>query len=109
MTRKWLCIARTAAAATLALTYLTAVAQVQQAYPRKPIRLVVGFPAGGSADASARPIATHMGKALGANLVVENRGGAAGSVAAQIVAQAPADGYTLLWSSPGALTINRIL
>lgn len=80
-----------------------------QTYPRKPIRLVVGFPAGGSADASARLIATHMGKSLGTTLVVENRGGAAGSVAAQIAAQAPADGYTLLWSSPGALTINRIL
>ena len=83
--------------------------QAQPAYPRKPIRLVVGFPAGGSADASARLIATHMGKSLGTTLVVENRGGAAGSVAAQIAAQAPADGYTLLWSSPGALTINRIL
>ncbi len=81
----------------------------QPAYPRKPIRLVVGFPAGGSADASARPIAAYMGKALGANLVVENRGGAAGPLAGQIVASAPADGYTLLWSSPGALTINRIL
>ncbi len=83
--------------------------QAVQYYPRKPIRLVVGFPAGGVADASARPIATHMGKSLGVTLVVENRGGAAGSVAGQIAAQAPADGYTLLWSSPGALTINRIL
>ncbi len=80
-----------------------------QPYPRKPIRLIVGFPAGGSADASARPIAMRMGEALGTTFVVENRGGAAGSVAAQIAARAPADGYTLLWSSPGALTINRIL
>ncbi|MEQ1773078.1 MAG: tripartite tricarboxylate transporter substrate binding protein [Burkholderiales bacterium] len=86
-----------------------ALAQPTPNYPRKPIRLVVGFPAGGSADASARPIAIHMGKALGTTLVVENRGGAAGTVAGQIVASAPADGYTLLWSSPGALTINRIL
>ncbi len=85
------------------------IAQPLPNYPRKPIRLVVGFPAGGSADASARPIAIYMGKALGTTLVVENRGGAAGTVAGQIVASAPADGYTLLWSSPGALTINRIL
>ncbi len=93
----------------LVIAFATPAAQAQQAYPRKPVRLVVGFPAGGGADASARPIATYMGKTLGANFVVENRGGAAGSVAAQIVASAPADGYTLLWSSPGALTINRIL
>ena len=100
---------RIVAASTLALACAVVGAQPVQNYPRKPIRLVVGFPAGGVADASARPIATHMGKSLGVTLVVENRGGAAGSVAGQIVAQAPADGYTLLWSSPGALTINRIL
>ncbi len=99
------CIAAGAFAAGCAVV----LAQPTPNYPRKPIRLVVGFPAGGSADASARPIAIHMGKALGTTLVVENRGGAAGTVAGQIVASAPADGYTLLWSSPGALTINRIL
>lgn len=97
------------AAAMLALYCISAVAQPLQPYPRKSIRLVVGFPAGGSADASARPLALRMGDALGTTFVVENRGGAAGSVAAQIVARAAADGYTLLWSSPGALTINRIL
>ena len=101
--------ARTVAAATLALCCAAAVAQADRSYPRKPIRLIVGFPAGGSADASARPIAIRMGESLGATFVVENRGGAGGSVAAQIAARAPADGYTLLWSSPGALTINRIL
>lgn len=94
---------------TCALLSLTSSVLIAQPYPRKPVRLVVGFPAGGSADASARPIALHMSKALGATILVDNRGGAAGSVAAQIAAQAPADGYTLLWSSPGALTINRIL
>ena len=80
-----------------------------QNYPVKPIRLLVGFSAGGSADGSARSIATRMSEALGATFVIENRGGAGGSVAAQIVAKAPADGYTLLWSSPGALTISQIL
>ena len=80
-----------------------------QNYPVKPIRLLVGFTAGGSADGSARSIATRMGEALGTTMVIENRGGAGGSVAAQIVARAPADGYTLLWSSPGALTISQIL
>ena len=78
-------------------------------YPAKPIRLLVGFVAGGSADGSARVVAGRMGQILGTNFVVENRGGAAGVVAAQVVARAPADGYTLLWSSPGALTISQIL
>ncbi len=85
------------------------VAVSAQNYPVKPIRLLVGFSAGGSADGSARSIATRMGEALGTSIVIENRGGAGGSVAAQIVARAPADGYTLLWSSPGALTISQIL
>jgi tripartite-type tricarboxylate transporter receptor subunit TctC len=84
------------------------IAQTQQ-YPNKPIRLLVGFSAGGSADSSARTIATFMGDALKTRIVIENRGGAGGSIAAQIVSRAPADGYTLLWSSPGALTISQIL
>jgi tripartite-type tricarboxylate transporter receptor subunit TctC len=88
---------------------LCAMAAPAQNYPVKPIRLLVGFTAGGSADASARSIATRMSEALGATIVVENRGGAGGSIAAQIVARAPADGYTLLWSSPGALTISQII
>lgn len=80
-----------------------------QTYPIKPIRLLVGFTAGGNADVSARVIAAKLGQVLGTTIVVENRAGAAGSVAAHIVAGAPADGYTLMWASPGALTVNRIL
>ncbi len=80
-----------------------------QTYPTKPIRLLVGFTAGGTADVAARVIAAKMAQSLGATIVVENRGGAAGSVAAQIVARAPADGYTLMLASPGALTVNRII
>ncbi len=97
------------AAAVLVTAYAAAVAQPLPPYPRKPIRLIVGFPPGGNADASSRLIAARMGEALGTTFVIENRGGAGGSVATQIAARAPADGYTLLWSSPGALTINRIL
>ena len=88
---------------------LPAHAQVQRPYPSKPIRLIVGFPPGGNADAASRLTAQRMGDAMGVNVVVENRGGAGGSVAAQIAARAPNDGYTLLWSSPGALTVNRVL
>jgi tripartite-type tricarboxylate transporter receptor subunit TctC len=93
----------------LAFGAAISVAAPAQNYPVKPIRLLVGFSAGGSADGSARSIATRMSEALGGTFVIENRGGAGGSIAAQIVARAPADGYTLLWSSPGALTISQII
>ena len=92
-----------------ALSVSTAAVAADSKYPAKPVRLLVGFVAGGSADASARAIAARMGQLLGTNFVIENRGGAAGVVAAQVVARAPADGYTLLWSSPGSLTISQIL
>jgi tripartite-type tricarboxylate transporter receptor subunit TctC len=78
-------------------------------FPEKPIRLIVGFSAGGSADISARAFAKKFGETLGATMVIDNRGGAGGSVAAQLVAVARPDGYTLLWGSVGALTINQIL
>jgi len=92
----------------VALTALSLAADAQP-YPSKPIRLLVGFSPGGNADASARIVAGRLGQSLGTNVVVENRSGAAGSVAAQITARAPADGYTLFWGNLGALTINRIL
>ena len=78
-------------------------------YPEKPIRLIVGFSAGGSADIGARTVAKKLGETLGTTMVIDNRGGAGGSVAAQLVAAARPDGYTLLWGSVGALTINQVL
>ncbi len=78
-------------------------------YPEKPIRLIVGFSAGGSADIGARTVSKKLGETLGTTMVIDNRGGAGGSVAAQLVAAARPDGYTLLWGSVGALTINQIL
>ncbi len=102
-------VLQAAVVALMALVCAVATAHAQPAYPRKPIRLIVGFPPGGNADASARMTATRMGDAMGTTFVVENRSGAGGSVAAQIASRAAPDGYTLLWSSPGALTINRIM
>jgi tripartite-type tricarboxylate transporter receptor subunit TctC len=67
-----------------------------QSYPNKPIKLVVGFPAGGATDTSARLIAQRMQASLGQTIVIENIGGAGGSIAAKQVAAAPADGYTLM-------------
>ncbi len=67
-------------------------------YPTKPIRLVVPFAAGGASDTAARSLAQAMQKSLGQRIVVDNRPGANGAIAAQAVLGAPADGYTLLWS-----------
>jgi tripartite-type tricarboxylate transporter receptor subunit TctC len=94
---------------TGALALACSATTLAQDYPHKPIRLLVGFSAGGSADLSARTIAKKLGEALGTTIVIENRGGAGGSVAAQIVASARPDGYSLLWGSTGALTVIRIL
>jgi len=80
-----------------------------QSYPTRPIRLTVGFPPGGNADFGARAVANRMAKTLPATIVVENRTGAGGSIAVQIVARAAPDGYTLLWASTGALTVAPIL
>jgi tripartite-type tricarboxylate transporter receptor subunit TctC len=67
-----------------------------QQYPSKPIRLVVGYPPGGSGDFTSRIAADELSKELRVAVVVENRAGAGGNIAAEVVAKAPADGYTLL-------------
>ena len=67
-----------------------------QGYPSKPVKIIVGYPPGGSGDFLTRLIADEMGKALGVAVVAENRPGAGGNVAADAVARAPADGYTVL-------------
>lgn len=67
----------------------------QDNYPNKIIRLVVGYPAGGVTDVTARLVAAEMEKILGQRIIVDNRGGASGSVGAGVVAKSPPDGYTL--------------
>jgi tripartite-type tricarboxylate transporter receptor subunit TctC len=76
------------------------------AYPDHPIRLVVPFAAGGNADAVGRVVAEEMHQALGQPVVVDNRGGAGGSIGAEAVAKSPPDGYTLLVASNGPMTVN---
>ncbi len=71
-------------------------AAAAQAYPSKPIRLMVPFPPGGSTDIVARIVAQKLGAQLGQPLVIENRGGAGGTLGTAVVAKAPADGYTLV-------------
>src|SRR5215831_7643761 len=78
----------------------------QEAYPNRPIQLVVTFPAGGSADFVARLLAERISRTLKQQVVIVNRGGAAGSLGARAVATSQSDGYTLVLTSVGALTIN---
>ena len=80
-----------------------------QNYPTKPIRFIVGVPPGGAADFTARIVAQRLTDSLGQNLVVENRGGAGGTIASEITAKAAPDGYTLLWSSSTTHGVGPVL
>ncbi len=80
-----------------------------QAYPAKAVRLIVPFGPGGGTDLIARTLSQRLTEALGQPVVVDNRAGAGGVIGAEIVARAPADGYTLLMGTPGPLTINPAL
>ena len=84
----------------------TATPSWSQSYPAKPIRLVVGYAPGGSVDTTARIFAPKLSAELGQQVVVENRAGAASNIAADYVAKAPPDGYTLFWSSGTGLGTN---
>ncbi|MFC7540547.1 Bug family tripartite tricarboxylate transporter substrate binding protein [Siccirubricoccus deserti] len=83
---------------------IPAIARAQGAWPNRPVRIVVPFPPGGSNDVVARPLAERLQARLGQPFVVENRGGAGGAIGAGQVAQAPADGYTLMVTSSSFAT-----
>ena len=83
-----------------------ALAQQAPAYPDKPIRIVVGYPPGGSSDFSARVLGTRLATALNQSIVIDNRGGAAGNIANEIVVRSAPDGYTLLVTAEASITIN---
>src|ERR671930_2646294 len=92
----------------LALT-LASLCAAAQAYPSKPVRIIVPFPPGGTADLLTRLTAGKLTASFGQQIVVENRAGAGGNLAAEYVARAEPDGYTLLASPPHLLTINPLL
>src|SRR5262245_56665991 len=93
--RKFLHLAAVAAA-------LPAVSRITwaQAYPARPVRIIVGFPAGGGADIVARLIGQWLSERLGQPFIIENRPGAATNIATEAVVRAPPDGYTLLLVVP---------
>ena len=95
---------RSLLAATLATPALA-----QTNWPQRPIRILVGFPAGGTTDLLARIAGQIFQEELGQPVVIENRPGAGGNIAAQTVLRAPADGYTLMLGSPGTNAINAHL
>lgn len=94
------------AVVALALLSLKAAAQ---GFPNKPLTLIVNFPPGGAADVIGRALAQQLTDQLKQQVVVTNRPGANGNLGADAVAKAPADGYTLLMSSGGAVTVNPFL
>src|SRR3990172_12003639 len=98
----WLCLLAGVFAQTIASE------APAQSYPGKPIRMLVGFSPGGGTDVTARLVAQKLTQHLGQSVVVENRTGAAGMIAADYVARQPADGYTLLIVASTTL-INKVL
>jgi len=97
---------RTAASAVAALTLASA---ADATYPDRPIKLVVGFPPGGGGDTYGRLVAEHMGKALGDTIVVDNKPGVGGNLAADAVAKSKNDGYTLLFAMSGNMALAPVL
>ncbi len=96
-------------ACAVAMASYAAGARAQSAWPSKPVKIVVPFAADGTTDILARDMAPELSKAFGQQFIVDNRAGAGGNVGAEIVARAPADGYTLLMGTVGTHGINRAL
>jgi len=91
------------------LAFSASAAFAADAYPTRPIRMVVGFAPGGGTDLTARPVAQKLSELLGQQVIVENRPGAAGNIATEQVARAAPDGYTILMGTIAALAINPSL
>ena len=101
--------ARAVRAVTLAAATLAAGAVLAQAYPTKPVTVIVPWPPGGPSDFGARPLAKGLSDGLGKPFVIENRGGASGNIGTAVVANAAPDGYTLLVTSSSPIVINPSL
>ena len=95
--------------ALITVCFVTINVAVAQSYPQKSIRLLVGFPPGGGNDALMRVIAPKLSEALGQQLVIDNRAGAGGNIAAEVTAKSAPDGYTLMMGFSTVLTTNQSL
>src|SRR5476651_2083847 len=95
------------AATVLLLLLLSGAAPLvlAQTYPTKPIRMLIGFPPGGGTDIIGRIVAQKLGEALGQQVIVDNRGGASGQLAAELVSRAAPDGYTIMMAHIAAISI----
>ena len=91
-----------------AITFTAGIAGAQQTYPTKPVRMIIALAPGGGVDTTGRYLAQKMSEAWGQNVVTDNRPGAGGSIAAELVAKSAADGYTMLMTSSG-ITITPSL
>ena len=105
-TRRGLIVAGASALAAPAL--FTSSSRAQGAFPNKPIRIVVPYPAGGQTDGIARVYGEYLGRKLGTSVVVENKGGAGGTIGVAEVKRAPPDGYTILCTISSSLIQNRV-
>jgi tripartite-type tricarboxylate transporter receptor subunit TctC len=102
---------------TLAIRYVVVVVLVwvaaplacAQGYPNRPVRVVVPYPPGGTADLLARVVGQKLTETLGRSFIIDNRGGAGGNIAGEIVAKSPPDGYTLLLANAPVLAVNPSL
>ena len=88
------------------LLAFTCIAAAQGAYPSKPVRVIVPFPAGGATDLVARMVTQKLSDSMGKQFFVENRGGAGGAIGSEVAARAPGDGYTLIMGTSGTHAIN---
>jgi tripartite-type tricarboxylate transporter receptor subunit TctC len=96
-------------AAAVGAALLPAMACAQAAWPDKPVRVIVPWVPGGITDILARLVALKLSAQFGQQFVIDNKGGAGGNIGAEMVAKAPADGYTLLLTNPGAFATNQYL
>ena len=102
----WHCILRWVAAALLLLTWTLAAPVLAQNYPSKTIRLIVPWPPGGGADVLSRILSPNLSEALVQQIVIDNRGGAAGNIGAELAARSPPDGYTIVFAYSGTHAVN---
>src|SRR6476620_2040041 len=98
-----------ATAGAMLASVLLATAAVAQSYPAAPVRVIVPFNAGGATDVLARVFIDHLQQRLGQTFTAENRGGAGGQIAAAAFARAPADGYTLMFTTAAPITIAPLV